>query len=96
MPLPAASDLLVVDPSSQPAGSPGTGPSSTPGSAPGNGDGTRIRKGSRGQAITALVHVPATEDQPPGHLGFLWFYLSRWAGRQVVAACDGWLGHMHL
>ncbi|PRW45448.1 serine threonine- kinase drkA isoform A [Chlorella sorokiniana] len=37
---------------------------------------TCIRKGSRGQAITALVHVPAAEEQP-GHLGFLWFYLSR-------------------
>jgi len=39
----------------------------------------RIRKGSRGQAITALVHVPPGDDQPPGHLGFLWYYLSRWA-----------------
>ncbi|KAI7842069.1 hypothetical protein COHA_004266 [Chlorella ohadii] len=37
----------------------------------------RIRKGSRGQAITALVHVPPGEEQPPGHLGFLWYYLSR-------------------
>lgn len=37
----------------------------------------KIHKGSRGHAITALVHIPPSEDDPPGHLGYLWFYLSK-------------------
>lgn len=45
-----------------------------------------LRKGSRGQAITALVHIPAGEQQPPGHLGYLWFYLSRCDCKSRAAA----------
>lgn len=37
----------------------------------------RLHKGARGQAITAMVHVPPSPTDPPGHLGHLWYYLSK-------------------
>ncbi len=36
----------------------------------------RVRKGGRGLAITAMVHVPPPADRP-GHLGYLWYFVSK-------------------
>ena len=38
---------------------------------------TKIHKGARGQAITAMMYVPPDDAAPPGHLGHIWFYLSK-------------------
>jgi hypothetical protein len=37
----------------------------------------KLHKGARGQAITAMLHVPPSPTDPPGHLGHLWYYLSK-------------------
>lgn len=37
----------------------------------------KVRKGGSRQAITAMLHVPPGEHEPQGHLGYLWYYLSK-------------------
>ncbi|PSC73896.1 Serine threonine-kinase CTR1 isoform A [Micractinium conductrix] len=48
---------------------------------------TRVHKGGRGQAITGMVHVPPLDDRP-GHLGHLWYYLSKSFGASSLVVWD--------
>ncbi|KAL4422385.1 hypothetical protein ABPG75_008582 [Micractinium tetrahymenae] len=47
----------------------------------------RVRKGGRGLAITAMAHVPPPMDRP-GHLGYLWYFLSKAFGTSTMFVWD--------
>lgn len=54
----------------------------------------KVRKGARGHAITAMCLIPPGEGDPPGHLGHLWFYLSKLAAADGVACVVACVEHV--